>query len=382
MKNKLVIIFLIILIILSGCGKEPMAPALPDKAEELPGLTFAEREELLYADQFAIDRYEDGYSLIHIADGEKYLVAPENGKIPDGLAPEIKVVRRPVSNVYMAATAAMDLFDALNRVDAVRFSSVKADGWYIDGAREAMERGEMLYAGKYSLPDYELLLSAGCGLSVQSTMIYHAPEVREKLEELGITVFVDRSSYESHPLGRCEWVKLYGELLGESALAEKLFDEQKSYLESLGPADGGKTAVCFYISGGGRIVTRRAGDYVSKMIELAGGRNILSEPGGDGALSTVTMEPEEFYSKAKEADVIIYDGAITGEIGSVDELISKNSLLADFKAVKNGDVWCTGKSFFQGTMSVGETISELNMIFTGGSGELSHFSKLKGGDAP
>ena len=38
-------------------------------------------------------------------------------------------------------------------------------------------------------------------------MIYHNPEVKEKLEEFGIPVLVEHSSYESHPLGRTEWVK-------------------------------------------------------------------------------------------------------------------------------------------------------------------------------
>ena len=160
MKNKLVII-LALLIILSGCANGP-PQALPDAAEEISGLTFTERVELSYADQFVIDRYEGGYSLIHVADGEKYLVTPEDGKIPADLGSDVKIIRRPLSDVYMAATAVMGLFDALGGTGAVRFSSVKADGWYIDGAREAMERGEMLYAGKYSLPDYELLLSEGC----------------------------------------------------------------------------------------------------------------------------------------------------------------------------------------------------------------------------
>jgi iron complex transport system substrate-binding protein len=45
---------------------------------------------------------------------------------------------------------------------------------------------------------------------------------------------------------------------------------------------------------------------------------------------------EEFYATAKDADFIIYNSTIDGEISSLDELIAKNSLLADFKAVKNG----------------------------------------------
>ena len=39
--------------------------------------------------------------------------------------------------------------------------------------------------GKYSAPDYELILVQGCDLAVESTMIYHTPEVKEQLEQTG-----------------------------------------------------------------------------------------------------------------------------------------------------------------------------------------------------
>ena len=42
----------------------------------------------------------------------------------------------------------------------------------------------MLYAGKYSAPDYEEILSEQCDRAIESTMIYHNPEVKEKLEQL------------------------------------------------------------------------------------------------------------------------------------------------------------------------------------------------------
>ena len=46
-------------------------------------------------------------------------------------------------------------------------------------------------------------------------MIYHSPEVKEQLEKLGVPVLVERSSYEQDPLGRMEWVKVYGALVGK-----------------------------------------------------------------------------------------------------------------------------------------------------------------------
>ena len=260
----------------------------------------------------------------------------------------------------------MAFFDALDSCDAVSFSGTKAEDWYIDSAKSAMESGRIRYAGKYREPDYELLLQNNCPLSIQSTMIEHTPEVKEKLTELGITVFVDYSSYEAHPIGRSEWIKVYGELLGKPDEAGRLFDEQAALLENLGEKqDTGKTVVFFYITESGQIITRKSGDYVSKMIALAGGKNAFENLGDGGGTSTVKMEMEQFYASAKDADIVIYNNDIGKDVSSLDDLIAKNQLLADFKAVKNGDVWCTRENIFQETMKIGEIIADFNAVFSG-----------------
>ena len=56
----------------------------------------------------------------------------------------------------------------------------------------------------------------------------------------------------------------------------------------------------------------------------------------DNALSTMNMQMEEFYARAKDADYIIYNSTIDGELASMSELLKKSSLLEDFKAVKEG----------------------------------------------
>lgn len=360
-KNKLFCVLpLVLVLFLVSCSE---TEKISDKTYETGGLVFSERAELSYADQFVIDRYDDGYSMISVADGSRYLIVPEGKNAPDKLDKGIKIINRPAENIYLAATSAMGIFEALDCGNSVKFSGTKAEDWYIDYARSAMKNGSMLYAGKYREPDYELLVSENCGLSVQSTMIEHTPEVKEKLEELGITVFVDYSSYESHPLGRSEWIKVYGEITGKSDEAESIFAEQIQQLDDY--ESTGKTAVFFYISNSGQAVTRKSGDYVTKMIELAGGENIFRDLGNENASSAVTMEMEKFYKTAKNADFIIYNSTIGGEINSLDELIAKNKLLADFKAVKEGNVWCTRNNLFQETMKLSAVISDFNKIFTG-----------------
>lgn len=338
--------------------------------------------ELLYADQFSVDYYNEDYALVTIKDGGRFLLIPENGTVPKKIDEDITVLKKPLDQIYLVATSAMDLFRAVDGIGCITLSGTDADGWYIDEAREAMERGDIVYAGKYNAPDYELILSRGCDLAVESTMIYHNPEVKERLEQFDIPVLVERSSYESHPLGRTEWMKLYGVLLGKEAQAQERFQEQADKLESvLAEKNTKKTAAFFYISTNGYANVRKSGDYVSRMIELAGGKYIFDDLGdGENALSTMNMQMEEFYAGAKDADFLIYNSAIDGELTTIDQLLAKSPLLADFKAVKEGNVWCTGKNLFQETTGLGVMIADMHTMFTNEDDsltELTYMHRLK-----
>ncbi len=339
------------------------APAIPQNWSDM---RVDHSMELLYADQFSVDYYDDGFAMITIADDNRYLVVPEGEAVPNGIPDGVTVVRRPLNNIYLVATSAMDLFCSLDAVDRITLSGTDASGWYIREARQAIESGTMSYAGKYSAPDYELILSKSCDLAVESTMIYHSPEVKEQLETLGIPVLVERSSYESHPLGRMEWLKLYAVLLGREELAGELFNRQMSALNAvMGQEPTGKTVAFFYVSSNGYVNVRKPGDYVAKMIELAGGTYAPRNPAEpENALSTMNMQMEAFYAAAKDADYIIYNSTIDGELKSLDALLAKSSLLADFKAVKEGRVWCTEKNLFQESMGLGTMILDIHRMLT------------------
>ena len=334
--------------------------------EELAGLKYDHSLELQYADQFAVDYYEGDYALITIVGGGQFLLVPEGKEAPEGLDADITVIHQPLENIYLVATSTMDFFRALDGLGSISLSGTKADGWYIDEAKQALEDGSIVFAGKYSAPDYELILSKNCDLALESTMIYHNPEVKEKLEEFGIPVLVEHSSYESHPLGRTEWVKLYGALLDKEEEAEAVFEEQAEKLNSIKDSENtGKTVAFFYINSMGSANVRKSNDYVSKMIELAGGKYIFNDLGTDEeGLSTMNMGMEDFYAGAKDADYIIYNSTIDGELGSLDELLKKSTLLKDFKAVKEGNVWCLTKSMFQETTCLGDVIMDIHRMLT------------------
>ena len=142
----------------------------------------------------------------------------------------------------------------------------------------------------------------------------------------------------------------------------------------------GKTVAFFYISSNGYVNVRKSSDYVAKMIELAGGKYIFDDLGdSENALSTMNMQMEEFYAKAKDADYLIYNSTIDGELYTLDELFAKSNLLKDFKAVQNGNVYCTGKNLFQETMGLGTMIADIHTMLTSetGADEFTYMHRLK-----
>lgn len=364
MKKFLICLMTSVILLTLAC---PVQAAEKENTHtEIKGLTFDHSMELTYAEQFSVDYYKDGYALITIAEEGQFLVVPEGKEVPKDLDPKIAVIQKPVENIYLVATSAMNLFCALDALDHISLSGTDADGWHIEEAKKALENGSISFAGKYSAPDYELILDKKCSLAVESTMIYHTPEVKEKLEQFGIPVLVEHSSYESHPLGRTEWLKLYAVLLDKEKEAEQLFQQQAEKLEKIqNSRNTGKTVAFFYINSVGAANVRKSNDYVAKMIDLAGGEYIFRNLGEkDNALSTMNMQMEEFYASAKDADYIIYNSTIDGELTDISQLLAKSSLLGDFKAVKDGNVWCTEQNLFQETLELGTMIEDIHTMLT------------------
>lgn len=346
---------------LAGCGAPASGP------EAASSLGTPEPLTLDYAQQFTAARYADGCTLITLpADDARFLVVPEGVPAPDPVPEGATLLQQPIRNIYLVATSAMDLFLALEGLDSIALSGTRSSGWYLPQAAQAMEEGRIAYAGKYSAPDYERILNTGCGLALESTMIWHTPEVKEQLERFGIPVLVERSSYESSPLGRMEWIKLYGILLGKEELAQQVFQAQVEQIAPLLdlPASG-KRCAFFSLTASGLATVRKGGDYIAQMIEMAGGSYVFAHlTDGGSSLSTINLPLEDFYAGARDADVLIYNSTIEGTVASTQELVAKCPMLADFRAVQQGQVWCTSPGLFQQSMELAQFITQLHQVFT------------------
>ena len=390
-------------------------------APEIEGLTFISSEKNDVAEYFRLSVYEDAsgakYQLLETAGGlHRYLIVPADAQVSDrksdhftaraseansankekkGDALELTVLQQPLTTTYVAASAVMAPLCDLGAVSQIRFSGLREEGWYVDEARTAMEKGSMLFAGKYSEPDYETLLREGCDLALESTMIYRSPEVIEKLSALGIPVYIDYSSYEPHVLGRLEWIRVYGALFGHEEKAQQWYASErdriraiqkdaetssgeasrsgksteksetktsrnsKNEASSIGSSSGSAgtdttadlrpTVVYFYVNSSGQIQVRQPHDYIPELLELAGARYLAPDMKGlsGSRKSNITVSLEDFYSSCRDANYLIYSATLDRPLSSIQELLGKNALFADFKAVKEGHVYTTDKDFYQ-----------------------------------
>lgn len=125
---------------LTACKGEGKDPGMMD-TDISAALTHQGAMELSYAEKFSVDYYEGGYDLITIPENGRFLTVPEGKEAPEDLASDITVLQKPLKNMYLAASAVMDMFVSLDALDTLRFSALKEDSWYIEGAKDAMERG-------------------------------------------------------------------------------------------------------------------------------------------------------------------------------------------------------------------------------------------------
>ena len=362
----------------------------PAKTAAAP-LTYDHSMELSYAENFAVDYYEGGYKLLTTRlNGDRILIVPKHQQAPkdaealvspsaEGEPGKLIVLQEPVKNLYLVASSVMDMFAQLDSMDAISMCGLKEEDWYIPAAKQAMKEGTLLYAGKYSQPDYELLLSQNCSMAIENSMIYHTPEVMEKLDEFGIPTLVEYSSYEEHPLGRVEWVRFFGALLDQEEKADQLFEKQKEALKRVEAEEStGKTVAFFYITSNGLVQVRQSTDYIPKMIELAGGKYVFENLGDpDSRRSTVNLQLEDFYDGAQDADFLVYNTTIDRQVQTLEDLLKKCSLLKDFKAVKNHQVWCTAEDMYQQSMSAGNLIGDFHRMLTGDNEETRYLYRLE-----
>ena len=320
----------------------------------------AEREEetkvsgMKYAKLLSIEDKGD-YYLVTDSLNRSIVLVKEGKSIPNVHAD--LTLKLPVKRVVALLTTHVAYFKALNATDRL-VGVISARTWYLEDIKQMIESGTIKEVGRFRQPNYEVILSLKPELVTVPGKIF-GEKVVKKLDELGIPYISVDFDVESHPLGRLEWIKLFGIICGKEEEAVKLFERAEQRILNVEKRCEGleKTKVVCALLIRGRILVPGCEHYYAKSIEMAGGdylfKDLVSE-------RYVPVTVEDFLSRTKNADVFI--AVYMAQPVTREYLLSAVPELADTKPFREGRVYAMQPWIHQYAHKVDILVEELASI--------------------
>lgn len=404
MKRSLALVLLAVLamstLLFAACDKKENEQQ--GITVEYSQLTSTGKEENTFAELFSIEHLKDenekAYSKIEVFDKEKkldtsWLLLPEGVDKVSGAPAGVNIMTfRDRQNIMVSSASTMALINAMDALSKVPMTTADTT-WRIQEIKDAIDKGTVKEVGKYSKPDYEQIISIGAEkhvtFAVFSTMLDSVPDVYDQLTKTcNLRIMRDQSSYESHPLGRTEWIKIYGEIFDMRDKSDAVFNGQVEILNETTskinvPEAERKTVLIFYTtSTKDTFYVRNAADYVTELVNLGGGKQVAEI--GPGKSGNTKMTQESFIQECSQADYVLYNWT-SGASGVKDESLQGlidarlGDWFKDFKAYKEGNVWRISNDFYQKMDKMGEMVADIYKMLYGEnvSDTLTYVNRLK-----
>ncbi|MCG1025540.1 MULTISPECIES: ABC transporter substrate-binding protein [Dehalobacter] len=351
-KNFFIVVILIMIcsLIVAGCSAGSQESNKPLTGKEV---------SLSYTNAFKIADYGNNIKLLTDAENNQFLLVPEGVKTPK--IPEAAgatVINTPLKKVVYCSTTQVGLLQAIfsdKDWDSIAAVTTDTAEWYVDEVKTRMENGTIQYVGTGGMadPDFEKIQALNPDMVFVYTGDYGLQKTLAKMKELHIPCVVVNDYTEPTDMGRLEWLKFLGAFYNKDQKAAGFIEEKAAMLQEITAAvkDKPSPKVVYGMVYDGKVYITDGGSYVAKQIKEAGGDYVFANVNPDKTGSS-QISMEEFYEKGKDADVFIYSSMVA-YMPSVESLLKAEPLLKDFKAVKNGKVYCFAPWYY---MSINKTI--------------------------
>jgi iron complex transport system substrate-binding protein len=254
----------------------------------------------------------------------EYFLVRRDSVLPEGLD-SADVIFVPIKTIVCMSTTHVAMLAALGEENSI--SGVSGPGYVYSGnLQKNISAGLVSDVGYDSGINKELILTISPDLIMMYGIGSESAGYVGKLRELGIKVVFNADYLETDPLGKAEWIKLFGALYCKMEIADSIFrteillyDSLKTYIAenaSFRPKVllGLPYKDTWYVSPGNsfisKIITDAGGDYLWKDTESS-----VSMPYGI----------ENVYLRALTADFWFNIGSIASksEIEAVDSRLTK-----------------------------------------------------------
>ncbi len=324
---RLFLILNVVLVLLGSCKG---GRALPLSAE-------AAKDSILYATGYTVSHFKD-FTQVDVRDPwdtvrllQRYLLVDRNlGELPEGM-PDGTVVRIPIDKIIVYATVHVSIIEQLGGGDRIigvcepRYMASRL-------IKERLVSGLVADIGESMTPNVEKIIDVGAEVIIASPFKDNGYGAAEKL---GIPIIEGADYMERHPLGRAEWLRFYGMLLGKEHLADSIFNvtcaeynRLKELVSSSGQRRPGVFAEKKY---GGQWFIAGGDSYMAALYRDAGADYIFGDVPGSGS---IPMSFETVLDKAIHADIWIIKYNSAKDL-TYEELRSEYPPYANFDAFRN-----------------------------------------------
>ena len=327
-QKKIYFSLFVSLLFLVGCKKTT------SQTEDVVGVS----NEIQYAKGFEVYDYTD-FKILKITQPwpgatttSTYVLANDVNNIPDSLA-DLTKIQIPIQSIIVTSTTHIPSLVTLNESNSLK-AFPGLDFISSEEVRTLIEQNKIQEIGD------------GMGINFELTVDVHPQvvvanggndsfEKYQQIQQAGIPVIYNGDWVEYTPLGKAEWIKLFGVLYDKEKEANAFFDEvvhayneAKSMVDTVENKPGVFSGAMFE-----DVWYAPQGDsWTSQIIADAGGEYLWADESGTGSLS---MAFEQVFDDAQQVEYWIGPAQFT----SYEEMQNANIHYKEFEAFQNKKVY-------------------------------------------
>lgn len=304
------------------------------------------KENILNESELLALYSENGYDEVVISNtsGDEvahYYLVNNASALPKDIPEGITVVNVPLKNVALDSEVYAGALEELNSSGVIKGMF---DSQYVTSPtlKDAAENGRLTDLGNTSSPKTEKIVA----LHPDAILISYFDGMQtQNLDKLGIPVIKMYDLQESTPLGRAEWIRFLGRLVGRGDQADTIFNQvTKAYNELVAAGDSiPNTAIrpkvltdimyegVWNVPGGA--------SYHSGIIKDAGGWYFKE---GDVSPGSLKMSKEQVLLEGGDADIWLIRHY--GDEEQLNTILSSDPIYQEIKALKEGNVYFSDTS--------------------------------------
>lgn len=291
-----------------------------------------------YSKSLSIQK-QDGYTVVTVSnpwpDAVKnfvYVLKEKNGIVPDSLQ-KYTQISVPLKTIVVTSTTNIPFLEMLG-VEKSLVGFPHTDYVSSEKTRTLIDAGLVKNVGQNEKLNIEQLIDLSPELIVTFGIDNNNPSI-ENLQKSGLKVLIQADWMEQSPLGKAEWLKLYGVLFGKEKEADALFENiVKEYNSALAlVADKKPTSTVLYGSMyQDQWYVAKGSSWVAQFMKDAKADYFWKNLEGTGSLG---LSFENILDKAKTANFWI----ATGSFKSLSELEKANPHYSQFDAFTNKNIY-------------------------------------------